>query len=138
MKNLVILAAALEIPTGMVLIFAPSDFTQLLFGAEMSGAGQALAPLAGFALVALAVACWPVRGVPGPSAAAVRALLAFSFLCAVYLAYQGISAEKLACSYGPRLPVTRCWDSCSSGVGSRRAGMRALRKGGPIINLPCP
>jgi hypothetical protein len=70
MKNLVFLAAALEIPTGAVLIFAPSDFTQLLFGAEMSGPGQALAPLAGFALLALAIACWPLRGASG--AASVR------------------------------------------------------------------
>jgi hypothetical protein len=95
MKNLVFLAAALEIPTGAVLIFAPSDFTQLLFGAEMSGPGQALAPLAGFALLALAIACWPLRGASGPPASAVRALLAFSLLCAVYLAHEGISAERI-------------------------------------------
>ena len=94
MKNLVILAAALEIPTGVVLILAPSYFTWLLFGAEMSGPGEALAPLGGFALLALAVACWPQRGASGPPASAVRALLAFSLLCAAYLAYRGLTAEN--------------------------------------------
>jgi len=93
MKKLVIIAAAAEIPTGLLLIVSPSVFTRLLFGAEMSGPAQALAPLAGFALFALALACWPSRGASAPAASAVRALLAFSFLCAVYLGYRGVSAD---------------------------------------------
>ena len=59
MKYLVMLAVAIEIPTALVLIFEPSIFTELLFAAESPGPGNALAPLAGFGLVALAIACWP-------------------------------------------------------------------------------
>ena len=94
MSKLVILVAAVEIPTGLMLIFLPSVFTRLLFGADMSGPGQALGPLAGFALLALVIACWPPRG-GFASAPAVYALLAFSFLCVVYLAYRGVAGEKI-------------------------------------------
>ena len=94
MKALVALAAAIEIPTGLVLIFDPSVFMRLLFGAEMSGPYEALGPLAGFALLALAIACWPSRVADGPAAPAVRALLAFSALCALYLAYQGAFGDN--------------------------------------------
>ena len=91
MKYLVMLAVAIEIPTALVLIFEPSIFTELLFAAESPGPGNALAPLAGFGLVALAIACWPSRAGAAPAASAVSALLAFSLLCAIYLAYRGLS-----------------------------------------------
>lgn len=94
MKYLVTLCAAIEIPTGLVLIFKPSMFTQLLFAADMSDPGNALGRLAGFGLVALAIACWPTRSDSAPSASAVWALLAFSFLCAIYLAYWGASTGE--------------------------------------------
>lgn len=89
MKHVVTLAAAIEIPTGLLLVFAPSKFTRLLFAADMFGPGDALGPLAGFGLIGLAIACWPSRGSSAPAAAAVRALLVFSLLCAAFLAYQG-------------------------------------------------
>lgn len=91
LKRLVTLAAALEIPTGLVLIFKPSIVTKLLFAGEMSVPGNALGPLAGFGLVALAVACWPSRADPAPSSSAVKSLLGFSFSCAGYLAYCGLT-----------------------------------------------
>ena len=93
MKKLVIVAAAVEIPTGLVLILAPSIFTRLLFAGDLSDAGEALAPLAGIGLFALAIACWP-SGASAPAASAVRALLAFSLLCTVYLTYRGVSEDN--------------------------------------------
>jgi hypothetical protein len=90
MKKLVMIAAAVEIPTALILILAPSVFTRLLFAADISDAGKALAPLAGFALFALAIASWPSRGASVPATSAVRALLVFSLLCTVYLAYRGV------------------------------------------------
>ena len=90
-KKLVMIAAAVEIPTALILILAPSVFTRLLFAAELSNPGKALAPLAGFALLALAIASWPSRGASAPATSAVRALLVFSLLCAVYLVYRGIA-----------------------------------------------
>ena len=94
MKTLVTLAAAIEIPTALVLIFYPALFTRLLFDADISAADQALGPLAGFGLIALAIACWPAQSAVAPAAPAVHALLAFSLLCVAYLAYFGMSGAK--------------------------------------------
>jgi hypothetical protein len=93
MKHLVTFVAAIEIPTGVVLIFKPSVLTNLLFAGELSGPGNALGPLAGFGLVALAIACSPSRGDSAPARSAVRALPIFSLLCAGYLTYCGIASR---------------------------------------------
>lgn len=85
----VAVAAGVEVATGLVLVIRPSMFVWLLFGAEMSGGGQALGRLTGFALLALALACWPGGGADVRSA--LRALLVFSLLVTLYLAYLGIA-----------------------------------------------
>jgi hypothetical protein len=89
----VTVAAAVEVVTGLVLIIRPSLFGWLLFGAEFSDAGQGLRRLAGFALLALALACWPRLGAEVRSA--VRALLVFSLLTAVYLVYLGVRCQSV-------------------------------------------
>jgi hypothetical protein len=88
LKALVRLAAGLEVGTGLVLIASPSAFTRLLFGSDLASPGPGLGRLAGFALLALALACWPSQEASaGP---ALRGMLLFSFLCAAYLIYRGI------------------------------------------------
>jgi hypothetical protein len=84
----VTVAAAVEVVTGLVLIVRPSLFGRLLFGAEFSGPGPALCRLAGFALLALAYACWPRLRADRKSA--IQALVVFSLLSAIYLFYLGI------------------------------------------------
>ena len=61
MKKLLGLAAVLEAATGLALMIHPSLVAQLLFGDGVSGAGKALSRVAGIALLALGVACWPGR-----------------------------------------------------------------------------
>jgi hypothetical protein len=92
-------AAAIEAITGLVLISFPSVFVRLLLGAELSYAGQALGRLAGVALLALVLACWPGAGAESRPTSALRALLAFSVLTAIYLTYLG-SGSRFA---GPLL-----------------------------------
>src|SRR5262245_51886252 len=87
--SLLILAAGMEVVTALVLMVDSSLFTRLLFAGEMSAAGQSLGRLAGFALLSLALACWPSRGPSASEARSVRAMLLFSVLCAVYLAFRG-------------------------------------------------
>lgn len=94
----VTVAAAVEVVTGLVLIVRPSLFGRLLFGAEFSGPGPPLGRLAGFALLALAFACWPRLRADRKSA--IRALVVFSLLSAIYLIYLGIGHRGLA---GPLL-----------------------------------
>jgi uncharacterized membrane protein YtjA (UPF0391 family) len=84
------LAAAVEVGTGLVLIIAPSLFARLLLGVELSEPGQIVGRLAGFALIALVLACWPHGGIEGAAASSLRALLVFSVLVALYLVYLGI------------------------------------------------
>jgi hypothetical protein len=86
-----VVAAGVEVVTGLVLAIYPPLFGWLLFGAELSGAGQAMGRLAGFSLLALALACWPGLGAGERSAA--RALILFSLLSAIYLFYLGFGSE---------------------------------------------
>ena len=82
------IAAGFEVGTGGLAIASPNLFARLLFGSELSSPGPGVARLGGFALLALAVACWPARGAAeGPP---LRAMLLFSVLCGAYLIYRGI------------------------------------------------
>jgi len=89
----VAVAAVVEVTSGLVLIIRPSLFVWLLFGAELPAAGRALGRLAGFAVLALALACWP--GVAAEARAAPRALLAFSLFTTIYLIYLGVRGEPV-------------------------------------------
>jgi hypothetical protein len=86
-------AAAIEAGTGLVLVSFPSLFVRLLLGAELPELGQIVGRLAGFALIALVLACWPRAGTEGTAASSLRALLVFSVLVALYLIYLGIGGR---------------------------------------------
>ena len=73
-------AAAIEAGTGLILISFPSLFVRLLLGVELSEPGQIVGRLAGFALIALVLACWPRGGTEGAAASSLRALLASACL----------------------------------------------------------
>jgi hypothetical protein len=64
-------------------VVAPSLVGQFLLGEELAGAALAIARVAGVALIALGVACWP-----GPPLAG---MLTYSALITVYLAYLGFA-----------------------------------------------
>ena len=59
MKNVLMLAAVLEIATGLALLIVPSLVGRLLLGAELTGVAIPVARVLGIALIALGVACWP-------------------------------------------------------------------------------
>lgn len=59
MKKILRLVALAEEGTGAILFGYPAIVVQLLFGAEIAGAGIWLGRVAGIALGALGVACWP-------------------------------------------------------------------------------
>ena len=90
MKKLLGLAAILEAATGLALVIQPSLVAQLLFGDGIAGAGMALARVAGFALLALGVACWPSREAGNGIARSARAMLTYSLPVTIYLVYLGI------------------------------------------------
>ena len=61
MRIVLALAAAAEAATGLVLFAYPPIVVRLLFGAEISGAGELVSRVLGIALIGLGVACWPSR-----------------------------------------------------------------------------
>jgi hypothetical protein len=89
MRTLLALAAVLEAATGLALMVHPALVAQWLFGDGVSGAGVALARVAGTALLTLGVACWPTRGAGSGIARSAGAMLTYSLLVTIYLVYLG-------------------------------------------------
>ena len=63
MKKLLILTGVAEAATGVALMVAPGLVGRLLLGADLAGVSVVVARVAGIALLALGVGCWP-----GPAA----------------------------------------------------------------------
>jgi hypothetical protein len=78
-------AAIAEVATGVALLILPSLVGQLLLGEALAGVAIPVARVAGIALIALGIACWP-----GPPLAG---MLIYSTAVALYLAYAGLAVE---------------------------------------------
>ena len=77
------IAAVAEAATGLALLFVPSLVGRLLLGVELSGVAVPVARVAGIALLALGIACWP-RATP------LCGMLTYSALATAFLAYVAI------------------------------------------------
>ena len=88
MKKALIFAALAEAATGLALLIAPSLVGQLLLGEQLAGIAIPVARVAGIALVALGIACWPGPPLVG--------MLVYSAWVTLYLAYLGFLAGGLA------------------------------------------
>jgi hypothetical protein len=83
MKRVLIFAAVGEAGTGLALLIVPSLVVRLLLGEELTGIAIPVARVAGIALIALGVACWPGTLLAG--------MLTYSAAVALYLAYLGFA-----------------------------------------------
>ena len=83
MKRVLVIAAVSEAATGLALLVVPLLVGQLLFGADLTGMAMTVARVAGIALIALGVACWPGTPLVG--------MLTYSAAVTLYLAYLGFS-----------------------------------------------
>jgi len=81
--NVLIFAAVGEAGTGLALLIVPTLVGRLLLGEELTGIAIPVARVAGIALVALGVACWP-----GPPRAG---MLIYGVTVTLYLAYLGVA-----------------------------------------------
>jgi hypothetical protein len=95
MKKLLDVAAVIEATTGLALMIHPPLVTRLLLGEGVSGMGIALGRVAGFALLALGLACWPAPKTTTVDSPALRALLTYNFLATLYLGYLGIAGTSV-------------------------------------------
>jgi hypothetical protein len=78
-----ILSAVAEAATGAALLIVPSLVGRLLLGEELSGVAVPVARVAGIALIALGVACWP-----GPPRVG---MLIYGAAVTAFLAYVGLT-----------------------------------------------
>lgn len=85
------LAAVVEAVTGIALLVRPVLVTQLFFGYGVTGAGVALARVAGVGLLSLGIACWPPGA--GTTAVALRAMLVYNLATTIYLADLGFEGQ---------------------------------------------
>jgi hypothetical protein len=83
MKRVLIVAAVAESLTGLALLIVPSLVGRLLLCQALIGVAIAVARVAGLALIALGVACWPGSPLIG--------MLTYSAFVTLYLAYLGLA-----------------------------------------------
>jgi hypothetical protein len=83
MRWVLVLAAVGEAATGLALLLVPSLVGRLLLGEELIGVAMPVARVAGIALIALGVACWPGPPLVG--------MLTYSAAVTLYLAYVGLA-----------------------------------------------
>jgi hypothetical protein len=83
MKWVLIFAAVGEAVTGLALLIVPSLVGRLLLGEELIGIAIPVARVAGIALIALGIACWPGTPLIG--------MLSYSAAVTLYLAYVGFA-----------------------------------------------
>jgi hypothetical protein len=84
MRKVLALAAIGEEATGLALLIVPSLVGRLLLGEELAGIAIPVARVAGIALIALGIACWPGRPLVG--------MLTYSAAVTLYLAYVGFAS----------------------------------------------
>jgi hypothetical protein len=104
-KRVLVLAAVSEAATGVALIIVPSLVGRLLLGAELVGVTIPVARVAGIALIALGLACWPGSEATGTPTRALRAMLCYSLLITLYFAYLGIGGEWVGSLLWPAVVV---------------------------------
>ena len=87
MNKVLIFAAVAEAATGLALLVVPALVGQLLLGAELTGVAVTVARVAGIALIALGIACWPGTALVG--------MLTYSAAVTLYLAYIGFMGSGI-------------------------------------------
>ena len=87
MNRVLVLAAIAEAATGMAMLIVPSFVGRLLLGEELAGVAVPVARVAGIALIALGIACWP-----GPPRIG---MLTYGAAVTLYLAYLGLAGGML-------------------------------------------
>jgi len=97
MSKALAFAAIGEAAIGAALLAVPSLVGQWLFGAELTGVAMAVARVAGIALIALGVACWPGTPLGG--------MLTYNAAVTLFLAYVGFAGGSTGMLLWPAVVV---------------------------------
>jgi hypothetical protein len=92
-RNILMFSVIAEIATGAALMIAPAIVVTLLLAAETSDVTSLVGRCFGGSLVALGVACWQHRSEALVGRAAIRAMLVYNALIAMFLGYGGAVVE---------------------------------------------
>ena len=84
--KLLTVCVVVELATGLAFLVTPGLFSNLLLGITATAVTNLFARFFGVALIALGIACWPRP----QSIAAVRSMLFYNGVIALYLAYVGV------------------------------------------------
>jgi len=93
-QRIIAVASAAEAATGLGLIAVPWLVVGLLMGVEPEGVAIVISRVAGIALIALAIACWPEPAAKG-SARPYMAMLVYNALVALLLTMVGTNDETV-------------------------------------------
>ena len=91
-QRIIALASTAEAATGLGLLALPALIVGLLLGVEPEGIALVISHVAGIALIALAMACWP-EPAAGGGAKPYLAMLFYNALVAIVLAMVGFGGE---------------------------------------------
>jgi hypothetical protein len=105
MRKVLALAAVSEAATGVALLIVPWLVGLLLLGERLTGVAIPVARVTGIALISLGVACWPGSEAASNLSRALLAMLCYSLLATLYLAYLGISGEWVGILLWPAVEV---------------------------------
>ncbi|MGA7254515.1 MAG: hypothetical protein WBX35_25245 [Pseudolabrys sp.] len=128
MKKVLVFAAVAEVATGLALLAFPSFVGQLLLGEQLTGVAIPVARVAGIALVALGIACWP-----GPP---LIGMLAYSTIVALYLANLGFAGSVAGCPFVASGRSARNPDGTFN-LGICKREKRTRRQAKPTSNQIC-
>src|SRR6185369_900867 len=103
MKSALTFAAIGEASTGLALLIVPSFVGQLLLGEQLTGVAVPVARVAGIALIALGIACWP-----GPP---LLGMVTYGALVTLYLAYLGFDRRPPVAGGHPSRAADRAIDA---------------------------
>jgi len=85
--------AFLQGVTGLALMMAPGLVVRLFAGQRRLRRAGAIGRLAGVALIALALACWPASDGQRSTAPPLRAMLIYNLVITIFLGFLGIAGH---------------------------------------------
>jgi len=104
-RTVLAVAAVIEIATGFALLVDPAVVAQLLLGADDARQRMTLGRVAGIAMLALGLACWPDDRAMNGRGPASRGMLTYNVLITLYLFYLGSVAHLTGLMLWPAVAV---------------------------------
>ena len=98
----IVVAAFVEVLTGLALMTFPGVFVRLVYGADATGVVITLGRMTGFGLLALGLACWPEPGAR-LSTPGLRGLVTYNVLFTALLLYLAITRATVGIFFWPAL-----------------------------------